>query len=255
MGVHPVAAGGFAAAAPTYARIRPTYARAAVGAVADLARHRDGPARLLDVGAGTGILTGQLARLGLDCTAVEPLPEMARQLRLALPSTPVVLAAAEALPFAGGSFQVLTVAQAFHWFHAPSALVEVARVLVPGGDLALVWNVRDETVPWVDDLTRLVEHVAGGRPYSDHRELDWADVVAASGRFTPLVEQRFDNPVPTDRAGVLDRLRSTSFVATLDDADRADLLERAGALLDAHDLGPRFEHPHHTVVHVCRTLG
>ncbi|MHB1138335.1 MAG: class I SAM-dependent methyltransferase [Microthrixaceae bacterium] len=253
MSVHPIAAGGFASAASTYARVRPTYARAAVGAVADLARHRDGPAPLVDVGAGTGILTGQLARLRLDCTAVEPLAPMARQLRLALPTTAVVHATAEALPFAADSFRVYAAAQSFHWFDAAAALEEAARVLGPGGDLALLWNVRDDSVPWVAELTDLVERRTGGRPYEDHRERPWAEVVGASGHFTDLVEQRFPNPVVTDRDGVFDRLRSTSFVAALDAADRDDLLAEAAGLLDAqHGLGDRFEYPHHTVLHLCR---
>jgi len=252
--VHPIAAGGFAAAAPTYARIRPTYARAAVGAVADLARHRAGPARVVDVAAGTGILTGQLARLGLDCTAVEPLAPMARQLRLALPATPVVHATAEALPFAAAAFQLYTAAQAFHWFDAPAALDEAARVLAPGGDFALLFNVRDETVPWVRELTALVEERTGGRPYHDHRERPWSDVVAASGRFSALSEQRFANPVPTDAAGVLDRLRSTSFVASLATPEREQLLDDATTLLATHaELSGRFEYPHETVLYLCTT--
>jgi SAM-dependent methyltransferase len=254
--VHPIAAGGFAAAAPTYARIRPTYARGAVGAVADLARHRDRRARVVDVAAGTGILTGQLARLGLDCAAVEPLAPMARQLRLALPATPVVHATAEALPFSDGSFQLYTAAQAFHWFDAPTALDEAARVLAPGGDLALLFNVRDETVPWVRELTSLVEERVGGRPYEDHRERPWSEVVAESGRFSPLTEQRFPNPVSTDVAGVVDRLRSTSFVASLAPVARERLLADAAALLASHpELSGRFEYPHETVLHLCTTAG
>ena len=254
MSVHPIAAGGFAAAAPTYARIRPTYARGAVGAVADLARRRTGRARVVDVAAGTGILTGQLARLGLDCTAVEPLAPMARQLRLALPVTPVVHGSAEALPFAADSFQLYTAAQAFHWFDAPSALAEAARVLASGGDLALLFNVRDQTVPWVRELTSLVEERTGGRPYSDHGSSRWSEVVAASGRFGPLTEQRFANPVPTDVAGVLERLRSTSFVASLATPEREQLLDDAAALLASHpELSGRFEYPHQTVLYLCTT--
>jgi len=143
--VNPVAAGGFSSAAGHYARSRPTYAARAVG----LLKESIPPGPVLDVAAGTGILTGQLLRAGRALVAVEPLPEMLAQLRRSLPAVPGLQATAEALPFADGSFAGVTAAQAFHWFDAPAALAEAARVLEPGGVLAMVWNVRDESVPWV----------------------------------------------------------------------------------------------------------
>lgn len=255
MTVHPVAAGGFSSAASSYARIRPAYARAAVGEVADAARSVGTGARLLDVAAGTGILTGQLARLGLDVTAVEPLDPMARHLVRAVPAAPAVLGAAEALPLRSGTFDVCTVAQAFHWFDAPAALTELARVLVPGGELFLLWNARDASEPWVAALTDLVEARTGGRPYDDHREQPWDDLIAASARFGPLETRRWPNPVPTDVDGVLERLRSTSFVATLAPSAREALLVEAGELLtDRFGLSGRFTYPHDTVLHRCRRL-
>ena len=257
MTVNPVAAGGFSSAAATYARIRPSYARPAIGAIKELV-----PAggTVLDLAAGTGILTGQLLRARLDLRAVEPLPAMARQLRLALPAVPVVLGLAESLPVRDGSVQLLAVGQAFHWFDASAALAEAHRALAPGAALALIWNARDEATPWVGDLTRLVEERTGGRPYDDHRERPWSEVVAEAGLFTPLVEQRFPNPVPTTVEGVIDRLRSTSFVAALDEADRERLLADARDLLAGYpdvvgsvEQPHEFDYPHDTVLYTCRT--
>ena len=249
----PVAAGGFAAASPTYARIRPAYARRAVGLVKESCP-RGG--HVLDVAAGTGILTGQLSRAGLSVTAVEPLDQMIRHLRRALPAVPAVRATAEALPLVRSSVDALTVGQAFHWFSSDVALGEASRVLRPDGLLALLWNVRDQSVPWVGELTELVEARSGGRPYSDHREFDWADVIAATGRFGEVHVDRFANPVATTVAGVVDRVRSTSFVAVMAEADRAALLAEVAELLDAHEeLRGTFDYPHHTVVLRCRSLG
>ncbi len=256
--INPVAAGGFSSAAATYARIRPAYARPAVGRLADLAA--DGgdrrSARVLDVAAGTGILTGQLVRARLRCAAVEPLVAMARQLRRSLPQVPLSLGVAEALPVPGATVDLLTVGQGFHWFDAPRALEEARRVLRPGGALALAWNVRDESVPWVAALTALVEERTGGRPYDDHREHRWEDVVAGAGGFGPLVCERFPNPVPTTVAGVLDRLRSTSFVAALGEGDRDALIAEAARLLaGAPELDgmDAFPYPHDTVLYWCRS--
>lgn len=255
-GVDPVAAGGFSSAATTYARIRPAYARRAVGRVVDAARAAERSAgrkvRVLDVGAGTGILTGQLSRAGLDCTAVEPLAEMLSQLRRALPAVPAVRAVAEMLPLRDRSVDVITVAQAFHWFDAAAALAEAARVLAPGGTLALLFNVRDATTPWVAALDDLIDRRTGGRPYSDHRERPWEEVVEETGLFSDPTTERFPNPVPTDAAGVLDRIRSTSFVAALEPGPRDELVDEAAGVLKAHGVTGSVEYPHESVVHLWR---
>ncbi len=209
---------------------------------------------MLDVAAGTGILTGQLLRAGRAMVAVEPLPEMLAQLRRSLPAVPGLQATAEALPFADGSFAGVTAAQAFHWFDAPAALAEAARVLEPGGVLAMVWNVRDESVPWVGELTDLIHERSGGRPYHDHREQPWEEVVAATGLFGEVQVARFANPVASSPALVAERVRSTSFVAVMDDAARESLLAEVAALVataDATAGRDRFDYPHDTVVYLC----
>src|SRR4029078_9591278 len=94
----------------------------------------------------------------------EPLPEMLDQLRSAVPEATAVEGGAEAIPLEAESADVVTVAQAVHRFEQGPALVEIARVLRPGGRIALVWNVRDERVPWVSDLSdAMVGGTGGGR--------------------------------------------------------------------------------------------
>lgn len=246
--MHPVAAGGFAAAAPTYARIRPAYARRAIGLLKSVCPPGG---RVLDLAAGTGILSGQLSRAGLQVMAAEPLDGMLDQLRRSLPAVPTLRAVAERVPFRSGSFDLITVGTAFHWFEPEASLIEAHRALRTGGMLALMWNVRDETTPWVRELTELVESRTAGRPYVDHRERPWADVVDASGMFGEVRTESFSNPVSTTVQGVLDRVRSTSFVALLDDEPRTALLHDAAELLAAHRLDGTFEYPHDTRVYLC----
>jgi SAM-dependent methyltransferase len=240
-----VSTGGFSSAAGTYARARPSYARESIGILKD--RIPDGP--VLDLGAGTGILAGQLSRAGREVLAAEPLAEMLGQLRLSLPAVAAVACTAEALPFGGGRFSGVVVAQAFHWFDAPVALAEARRVLIPDGVLAMVFNVRDESVGWVKDLTDLIEARSGGRPYSDQRERSWEDVVADSGVFAEPRVHRFANAVPSSPASVLARVRSTSFVAVMPEEARESLIEEVRSLLaDSSELEGRssFDYPHHT---------
>ena len=129
------------------------------------------------------------------------------------------------------------------------------RVLRPDGVLLMVWNVRDESVSWVRDLTDLVQQRCGGRPYDDHRERDWQDVVAEAGGFGPLDEVRFPNPVPSSPDGVLDRVRSTSYVAAMDPGPQRQLLDEVARLVATHpETRGRdvFDYPHHTAVYWCR---
>src|SRR5438876_726690 len=128
----------FGAVADAYERARPEYPAGAV-----LWLVGDTPVDVVDLGAGTGKLTRGLVALGHRVTAVEPLPEMLAQLRAAVPDATPLSGGAEAIPLADASADVVVCAQAFHWFDQPVALREIARVLRPGGSIALAWNVRD----------------------------------------------------------------------------------------------------------------
>ena len=142
-------AGSFGSVAEVYERARPGYPEDAVRWLAG-----SEPCDVVDLGAGTGKLTRSLVALGHRVTAVEPLPEMLAQLRSAVPGATAVTGTAESMPLADGAADVVTVAQAFHWFDHAAALREIARVLRPGGRIALVWNTRDDTEEWVDGVHR-----------------------------------------------------------------------------------------------------
>jgi SAM-dependent methyltransferase len=147
--------GSFGAVAAAYDEHRPDYPEAAVrwclcpalATVPDVSR-----LRVLDLGAGTGKLTGALARLGADVTAVEPDPEMLAELRRRLPGIPGLAGSAEAIPMPDGSVDAVLCGQSLHWFDLEVALPEIARVLAGGGVLAAMWNSDDDRVEWVAGL-------------------------------------------------------------------------------------------------------
>jgi ubiquinone/menaquinone biosynthesis C-methylase UbiE len=146
----------FEAVAEQYERARPEYADAAVDWLVERIGLRPGD-RVLDLAAGTGKLTRQLVRRGLEVVAVEPGDEMRGVLKRVLPEVKARAGTAEEIPLPDASVDAVTVGQAFHWFERERALAEIARVLRPGGGLALLWNAWDKKDPLlaaVDALLR-----------------------------------------------------------------------------------------------------
>lgn len=133
----------FGTAAHDYERGRPGYPPEAIDAlVRDLCLERRSV--VVDLAAGTGKLTRDLTRRFDAVIAIEPLAEMRQQLARTAPAAKVLDGTAERVPLPDASADAVFVAQAFHWFDGRRALDEIARVLRPGGGLALLWN----TTPW-----------------------------------------------------------------------------------------------------------
>ncbi len=112
----------------------------------------DRPLRVLDLGAGTGKLTDELLAAGHEVVAVDPSAEMLAELAARHRDVTTTVGGAEQLPLPDGSVDAVVAGQAAHWFDPPRAAPELRRVLRPGGVVGFVWNVRDETVPWVRAL-------------------------------------------------------------------------------------------------------
>jgi SAM-dependent methyltransferase len=110
-----------------------------------------GPGRkALEVGAGTGKFIPILQQTGCRIIALEPIPEMREQLVRTHPDVLTLAGLADAIPLPDASVHAVVCAQAFHW---STAWRLRGRVLVPGGVLGLIWNGRDEDVPWVAALS------------------------------------------------------------------------------------------------------
>jgi ubiquinone/menaquinone biosynthesis C-methylase UbiE len=248
--VHEAAAEGFGAVAGEYERARPDYPRAAVERLAAELRIETG-SRLLDLGAGTGKLTRMLAPLGARVVAAEPLSSMRERFVRVLPAVPLVAAVAEALPFRAAAFDAVVCAQAFHWFDGERALAQIHRVLEPGGRLALLWNVKDESVGWVRELGDILRPHQAKVPQETTGE--WREAFSAS-RFGALQEDRFPHAQRLDAEGLVERYASASYVATLPDAQRRDVLERIRDLAGTHpDLAGKaqLDLPYVTELHWC----
>ena len=213
----------FGEVADAYERSRPGYPSQAITWLVG-----PDPRRVLDLGAGTGKLTRALVAAGHDVVAVDPSAPMLDMLRRNLPAVNARKGSAEALPVADADVEVVVVAQAFHWFDQDRALTEIARVLRPGGRLGLVWNLRDETVPWVAELSRVIgskdafpEDVVGSR-------------FTASTRVGPVEVARFSHSQRVDREELLALVRSRSYVAERPVQQREEILGEVDRLFTRH---------------------
>jgi SAM-dependent methyltransferase len=223
--VHDVAASGFGAEAAAYERSRPSYPPDAVAWIVDalaITHGRD----VADVAAGTGKFTRLLAPTGAWIVAVEPVAGM----RARVPRNPVAAASGERRTVRGESRDAITLAQAVHWFDATAALAEFHRVLRPGGRLALVWNARDRSVPWVDEVWSIMDRVEKRAPWRAHDV--WRDsAFVDTPWFGPLHEATFHHEQMLSPADVVERVRSVSHVAVLPPERRDAVLDEVRTLL------------------------
>ena len=232
MPVHEVAAAGFDSSADAYERARPSYPPAAVAWLADALRLGPGTS-VVDLAAGTGKLTRLLTATGAWTMAVEPVEGMRRVLADALPAVPVVAGTAEALPLGDAAVDAVTVAQAFHWFDAEGAFAELARVVRRRGAVGMVWNARDRSVDWVDQLWTVMDRVERRAPWRDRGR--WSD--AALGErvgFGPLRAATFRHEQRVTPDQIRDRIASVSHVAALPEAERRLLLDEIAVVLATH---------------------
>jgi SAM-dependent methyltransferase len=210
----------FADVAGAYERGRPGYPEEAVRWLVG-----DEPHDVVDLGAGTGKLTRALVALGHRVSAVEPLDEMRAELAAAVPDARALAGRAEAMPLPDASADVVASAQAFHWFDHDAALPEIARVLRPGGSLALVWNSRDDRDPWMAQLSAIIGN-------ETIEEWDVVPILQEGGLFGPVETARFSFVQVRDRESLLDLVLSRSYCAKLPLSEREPVLDAVARLYD-----------------------
>jgi ubiquinone/menaquinone biosynthesis C-methylase UbiE len=214
----------FGSVAEAYDRGRPAYPADAVAWLAG------GEARVvLELGAGTGKLTRELVDQGHAVFATDPDEAMLAVLRERVPEVSAKVATAEEIPANDRSVDVVVVAQAFHWFDHEVALPEIARVLKPGGHVALVWNSRDERIPWVRRMGAIL-----GRQDLDTSS---AERLVHSDLFGFMEEATFKHWQEIDRETILDMARSRSSFAVMDDGERERHLAEVLAFYDDYGRG------------------
>jgi ubiquinone/menaquinone biosynthesis C-methylase UbiE len=228
MAVDPIAARAFGSRAEQYEAGRPGWPPEAVAALVE----RFGAHTVLDLAAGTGKLTRILVEHASEVFAIEPVDGMRAVLERRVPNARMLDGTAEAIPLPDASLDAVFVAEAFHWFDLDRAPAEIARVLRPGGGLAVLWNYPSRSVGWRDEVyeslkVHRIEHARGPD------KVPWREAIESV--FGPLHKETFEHDHVTDRELIIAELSSHSSVGALPpdrlraalDACR-DVLERHG---------------------------
>ena len=212
----------FGRVAELYDRVRPDYSQESLDR-AQAVLGLDASARVLDLAAGTGRLTSQLALRFASVVAVEPDDAM----RALNPQAEALAGTAEEIPLPSASVDAVFVGEAFHWFDLDAALPEIRRV---GSGLAVLVRSWGETEqpgllppPFWADLTDVWARFHGG---GRDDFPDWRDVVHPEG---PV---RFVETVAISGRDLVDLHLTASTPASIPDEERAALAARAYPLMD-----------------------
>jgi SAM-dependent methyltransferase len=193
--------------------------------------------RVLDLGSGSGAFAEMLHRRGHEVFGLDRHLDAVASLPERLGTRLHVVGQVESLPYLSCNFDVVTASQTLHRFAPGLALTEIARVLRPGGHLAVAYNTRDDTVPWVRRLIALMQQADPDAMKGDYG-VESLDAIAESSYFVDLERRNFRNWVPITRAGLLAMVDRRPSMAGLDQGARANVLREVGALYDSSARAP-----------------
>ncbi len=246
----------FSSRVDDYRRFRPSYPPALIAYLLDRTGLAAG-ARVADIGAGTGIFTGLLLEAGLSVTAVEPNANMlaaAKSLYSANPGFHSSGGGAEDTGLASASVDLVTAAQAFHWFANRAAVTEFDRILRPGGHLALVWNRRQVEEPLQRDYDALLRRYAPDYGRVNHMNIEDAGLEPFFAAGTMSIE-RFDNVQQLDFDGLIGRLRSASYCPPESSAQYAELCDTLAELFERYAVEDRLQFTYQTRLYLGQPRG
>ena len=223
----------FSTRVDAYVRYRPGYpSKLAPRLLA--ASGLDSGAAIADIGSGTGIFSQRLLEQDCRVYAVEPNGPMREAAQAQLGDNPLFIsvdATAERTRLDSGSIDLVTAAQAFHWFNNEPTREEFRRILKADGQVALIWNRRDTRQPLQQAYDGILREFAPEYGKVNHMNLGLEEIATFLDP-DKIEEMHFDNNQRLDFVSLLGRLKSSSYCPTEDSAQYIPLVTELLALFD-----------------------
>ena len=239
--------GLFTGKSDDYARFRPAYPAAAIDAL----RCRTSGEHLLDVGAGTGIFTRLLLPRFARVTALEPNPAMREKFNQLLPGIRCLDTTAEVTGLPDNSVDIITAAQAFHWFDAGKFKAEAMRILAPEGKTAIIWNTSlasDFTTARNKICQKYCPRFRAGHT-GKHSPAE-GDAFLRCRYFREVEVLTFDNPFAMDMEIFLGNMRSRSYALLPGDAAYEPFMAELRELFARHACNGIVTEPQETQIYL-----
>ncbi|KAK4521421.1 uncharacterized protein ATC70_012036 [Mucor velutinosus] len=229
--VHAVASKGFNLQTDAYAQTRPSYPEAMLNRIQEMLPEKTS---IIDLAAGTGLMTKALVAKGFNVTAVEPVEGMRTKLMEVVPGVPCIEGTSWNIPVENESQSAVVVAQAFHWFDDIKTLEEMHRVLKPGGFGILAWNLESgDRSEWVANLRNCYEAYDSAVP--QFRKMKWHQVFdtekAKSLFVLPYTSELFKHDYWVPKQDIWRRVLSKSYIASLEAPQQEALKVQVDAIL------------------------
>ena len=240
----------FSSRVGNYVRYRPGYP----SGVIDLLRKECGltsSSVIADVASGTGIFTRMLLENRNRVFGVEPNSEMRKageEFLGAYPHFTSVEGRAEDTSLTDHCVDLVTAAQAAHWFDRQKARSEFIRILKPGGWTVLLWNERRiDSTPFLRDFEKLL--LRYGTDYQSVRHERTTQEIETFFAPSPFQIRTFDYEEEFDYPALEERLLSSSYTPQFDDVAYRPMLQRLREIFDAHQMSGRVAFEYNTLVY------
>lgn len=229
--------------AALYDRARAAYPDSVVQEMIEIAGVQPG-SRVLEVGCGTGQLTRSLVAYNLELTAIDPAPAAVGVARRNVgESVEWQVTTFEDHMCREHTLDLIVSAGAFHWVDPDVGATKPARLLRPGGWLAILAIGERYDEPFASALMDLwVEHSDDGGAWRYRTSPTIGDWLSASGLYAEPLERRLVERAVMEPAAVMDLEQTRATTISYDDPTRSSFLDKLDKLLDAMDAVPLERH-------------
>jgi ubiquinone/menaquinone biosynthesis C-methylase UbiE len=237
----------FAGKSEDYCKFRPSYPDAALEWLKTKTDGED----VLDVGAGTGIFTAKLLNCFRNVSAVEPNADMRRVFKKFFPDIYCSGGSGEDTKFSDKSFDLITVAQAFHWLDAEKFKAEATRILRRDGKVAIIWNTSLKS-DFTDERNRVCQQYCPRFRSGHAGQLSVAegDAFLRNVYFREVEFVSFSNPFVMDFCAFEGNMRSRSYSLLPQDSEYECFMAELKGVFESYSVNNVVIEPQETQIYL-----